>query len=159
MPDVWVVDASPLITLDQIGCVHLLARLSLEVMVPRGVIAEVSAGPMALTVEKLGPHRAVPVDRPDPRVAAWDLGAGETEVLSWIIGNPGAIAILDDRAARQCASTFGIRARGTIGVLLDAKRAGLLTAVAPLIEKLRSGGLYLSDTVIENALKIAGEGK
>jgi predicted nucleic acid-binding protein len=44
-------------------------------------------------------------------------------------------------------------------VLLDAKRAGLLTAVAPFIEKLRSGGLFLSDTVIENALKIAGEAK
>lgn len=159
MPDVWVVDASPLISLDQIGCVHLLARLSSEVLVPRAVVAEVSTGTMALTVERLGPYRVVEVDRLDPGVAAWDLGVGETEVLSWIIANPGAIAILDDRAARQCASTFGIRARGTMGVLLDAKRAGLLTAVAPLIERLRSGGLYLSDTVIENALKIAGEAK
>jgi predicted nucleic acid-binding protein len=92
-----MVDASPLISLDQIGSVHLLARLSGEVLVPPAVMAEVSAGTVALAVENLGPHRIVQVDRLDPGVAAWDLGAGETEVLSWIIANSGAIAILDDR--------------------------------------------------------------
>lgn len=122
-------------------------------------MAEVSAGPMALTPEKLGHHRVVHVTGLHPGVAAWDLGAGESEILSWIIAEPGAIAILDDRSARQCAATFGIRTRGTLGVLLDAKRAGLITTVGPLIDKLRGGGLYLSDTIIENALKIAGEAK
>lgn len=159
MPDFWVVDASPLISLDQIGCVHLLARLSKEVIVLGAVMAEVSTGPMALTPEKLGRHRVVQINGVNPGVAAWDLGAGENEVLSWIIAEPGAIAILDDRSARQCAATFGIRTRGTLGVVLDAKRAGLIARVAPLIEKIRRGGLYLSDTIIENALKIAGEAK
>jgi hypothetical protein len=59
--------------------VHLLARLSREVIVPEAVMAEVSAGPMALTPEKLGHHHIVHVTGLHPGASAWDLGAGEKQ--------------------------------------------------------------------------------
>jgi predicted nucleic acid-binding protein len=41
--------------------------------------------------------------------------------------------------------------------VLEGKRAGLIPAVAPVIERLRASGLYLSEKVVREALKIAGE--
>jgi len=38
--------------------------------------------------------------------------------------NPGSLAIIDDRLARELAKARGIRITGTAGVLLKAKHAG-----------------------------------
>jgi hypothetical protein len=43
-------------------------------------------------------------------------------VLSWAYLNSDYEAILDDRAARNYASSLGIRVWGTIGIILLAKK-------------------------------------
>jgi predicted nucleic acid-binding protein len=53
-----------------------------------------------------------------PRVAAWDLGAGETAVLSHALANPPLRAVIDDMDARRCAQTLGIPMLGTGGSAL-----------------------------------------
>jgi len=45
VPDVWVVDASPLIILGQAGSLDLLEQLSSKRFVPAAVAEEVLAGP------------------------------------------------------------------------------------------------------------------
>jgi hypothetical protein len=40
-------------------------------------------------------------------ISAWDLGLGESEVLAWANERPGWEAILDDKAARDCAASPG----------------------------------------------------
>jgi predicted nucleic acid-binding protein len=42
-------------------------------------------------------------------------------------------------------------------VLVDAKRAGLVPLVGPLIEQLQATGLFLSDRVIAHMLDLAEE--
>jgi predicted nucleic acid-binding protein len=159
VPDTWVVNASPLIALDAIGSIHLLAPLAAEIVLPGAVIAEVGAGPRPLAPAQLGRHRSVTVDTIHPVVAAWDLGAGESQVVSWAAAQLGSVAVLDDRAARRCATALGVPTVGTLRILLEAKSAGLVPVVAPLIEGLRRAGIFLSDSVIANALTIAGESK
>ncbi len=154
--DVWVVNASPLITLEKIGCLGLLAQLAKEVILPSAVIAEVAAGPRPLLPAQLGPHRLVTGTAVHPMVAAWDLGAGESEVVSCAAAS-GAVAVIDDRAARNCAAALAIPTKGTLRVLLDAKSLGFVPAIRPLVDGLRSAGLFLSDALIEKALKSAGE--
>jgi predicted nucleic acid-binding protein len=154
--DVWVVNASPLISLEKIGCLGLLAQLAKEIILPGAVVAEVAAGPRPLLPAQLGQHRLVTGTAVHPMVAAWDLGAGESEVVSCAAAN-GAVAVLDDRAARNCAAALGIPTKGTLRVLLDAKSLGLVPAIRPLVDGLRSAGLFLSDALIEKALKSAGE--
>jgi predicted nucleic acid-binding protein len=36
-------------------------------------------------------------------IQAWDLGDGESEVLTFAFSNPASLAIIDDAAARHCA--------------------------------------------------------
>lgn len=155
--DTWVVNASPLISLDRIGSLGLLTELGRDVVVPAAVLAEIGKGPKPIAVGQIGLHRSVATTALHPIVAAWDLGSGESDVLSWAASEAGTIAILDDRAARRCAAALGIPTRGTLHVLLEAKRAGLVPTVAPLIERLRVSGIFLSDAVVRDALRIAGE--
>jgi predicted nucleic acid-binding protein len=145
VPDIWIVNASPLIALDAISGVRLLAALAADVVVPDAVMSEVAAGPRPLSPDRLGRHRTVTVDGIHAVVAAWDLGSGESDVVSRAAREPGSVAIIDDRAARRCAAALGIPTKGTLRVLLDAKDAGLVTAVAPLIDGLRRAGLFLSE--------------
>jgi predicted nucleic acid-binding protein len=70
---------------------------------------------------------------------------------------PSRFSTTDPRASARLR--LGFEPGGTLGVVLDAKRVGLVTAVAPLIDEIRSRGLFLSNAVVENALKIAGEAK
>ena len=93
--------------------------------------------------------------------AGWDLGRGESEVLTWAASQRRsqrqALAILDDLAARRCATSLGIEPHGTLFVLLEAKKAGIVPAVAPLIELVRAKGLFVSDSLVAKILRCAGE--
>ena len=59
-----------------------------------------------------------------------DLGPGESEVLALALETPNSVVILDDDLARRTAEMSGIRLTGTLGMLLDAKQAGLLEEIA-----------------------------
>jgi len=92
-----------------------------------------------------------------PRVEAWNLGAGETAVLSYALASPPVRAIIDDASARRCARTLSIPMLGTGGVLLLAKRRGLVPSVAEGLERLRTAGLWLSDDLVRLLKMEAGE--
>jgi predicted nucleic acid-binding protein len=153
---VWVVNASPCIALERIGHLHLLSALA-DIIVPEGVLTELGRGPKPIGIEAVRPSRVVRVEVIHPTVAAWDLGLGEAEVLSWGASVPDVVAIIDDRAARRCAQVLGVGTCGTLGVVLEAKRAQLVPAATPLVQGLRSAGLFLSDSLVERALRAAGE--
>jgi len=70
---------------------------------------------------------------------------------------PGSIAVLDDALARRVAIAKGIPIKGTLGLLLDAKRAGYLTAVKPSLDRLHELNFRLTQETREAVLKLAGE--
>ncbi len=49
-----------------------------------------------------------------------------------------AIVVLDDALARQVAETLGLCLTGTLGLLLDAKRVGLIPKVSPVLDQLQA---------------------
>ena len=92
-----------------------------------------------------------------PEIGAWDLGPGETQVLTLARSTRGAVAVIDDLAARRCARTLAIPARGTLGLILIARRRGLIPAARPVVEELRRAGMRLADDVLNLALREVGE--
>lgn len=159
-PRHWVVDASPLILLERAGLARLLGDLAAEIAIPDAVLEEIERGGDATARRLVGSLRNVRrvTDLAiDPRVTERGLGAGESAVLSFALCHAGCEAILDDRAARNCADALGIPARGTLGILLLAKREGRLPAVAPALEALVSVGIYLDADVQRLVLTLAGE--
>ncbi|MEP6906042.1 MAG: hypothetical protein ABI875_08140 [Gemmatimonadales bacterium] len=85
MPDTWVVNASPLISLAKIGRLDLLRAEGRDVLIPAAVEEEILAGPrddaalIALTAHAFA-EPVVSAQRVE--VLEWGLGAGETAVLS-----------------------------------------------------------------------------
>lgn len=161
--DAVVINASPLITLFRSGPADLLPRLFTHIVVPEAVWQEVVldeweewADRAARELSKQSwPVRAEVTS--SPRVAAWELGAGETAVLSHALANPPLRAVIDDMDARRCAKTLNIPLLGTGGLLVLAKRRGLLPSVGEGIAKLRDAGLWLSDEIVQILKTQAGE--
>ncbi|MCI0391340.1 MAG: DUF3368 domain-containing protein [Acidobacteria bacterium] len=85
------------------------------------------------------------------------LGAGETAVLSYALTHPGHVAVVDDAAARRCAQSLNITSIGTVGLIIFAKRRGLIAEVMPCVERLRDAGLWLSENLIEIVRRQVGE--
>jgi len=157
----WVVNASPLISLAKISQIDLIVELCSEVIVPSGVVQEINSGadddPAKIWLRNKGNSLIRQVDTVHQLVAAWDLGLGESQVLSWIYQNPGYEAILDDRAAKNAAAALGIRVRGTLGVILLAKREGRVESARVLFEQLVQVGFRVSLEVLDAALQLVGE--
>lgn len=162
MSDGWVLNASPLILFSRIHQLDLIEKLSSEILVPEAVLEEIHAGEAddssaGFAIAFAQTHRASDVPLPDT-VSHWDLGAGESQVIAHALAR-SYWAVLDDLAARRCAITYKIPVVGSIGLVLRAKRLGLLPAAAPLLTDLKNAGLYASDEFIAQLLAIAGEAR
>ena len=161
MPEPPIVNASPLIVLARGGLFDLLRVAGDRVLVPAAVANEISrrgaADPTVQAMREANWLMVVEDPAVPASILAWDLGAGESAVLAWARANPGTEVICDDQAARRCAAALGIPVRGTLALVLGAKRRGIVDRARPLLERLRCAGMYLSDEVIERALKKIGE--
>ena len=136
-----VVNASPLIFLSKGNLLELLQLASEEIVVPVAVATEIQRrGQADVTVQALERTPWLTVVT-TPQVASkirnWDLEEGESAVLAWAYAHPGTEAIVDDLAARRCATTLDIPIRGTLGLVLTAKQKGIIPAARPILEKLR----------------------
>ncbi|WP_326972959.1 DUF3368 domain-containing protein [Chlorogloeopsis fritschii PCC 9212] len=65
--------------------------------------------------------------------------------------------MVDDRAARRCGQSLSIITIGTGGLLILAKRRGLIPSISPGIQALRDAGLWLSDSIVNILKHQAGE--
>ncbi|MDF0667220.1 MAG: DUF3368 domain-containing protein [Nitrospira sp.] len=160
MSDVWVLNASPVILLGKIGRLDLLESLAAKAAVPDAVFLEIQAGigehqAVQNTVDWAAPRRVADVPIP-LSIERWDLGPGESQVIAHCLRETQR-AVLDDAQGRQCAGAHGIAVIGTMGIVLSAKRQGMLSAARPVLETLRRSGMYLSDQILTEALRLTGE--
>lgn len=155
-----VVNSSPLIVLFRSGQADLFPRLFKKVVVPDQVYEEIMSGKeddaakISLPKTPWIKRKKVTLSLP---VAAWNLGEGESAVFSFAIGKPEYRAVVDDLVARRCARSFGVKTIGTGGLLVLAKRRGIINSVKDRVRQLMDAGLYLSDAVVQLLISEAGE--
>ena len=122
-----VCDAGPIIHLDELGCLDLLADFK-EILLTVSVVEEIEKHrPVALRVKL--PFRVLRAHHPaDERLTTmcriFALDRGETESLLVMESHPDAIFLTDDASARMVAERMGFRVHGTIGVIVRAIRRG-----------------------------------
>jgi predicted nucleic acid-binding protein len=157
----WVLDASPLIVLARVGLERLPLSLAAQVVVPRPVAEEIQAGPtLDAARQALAAGRFTIVDPPPapPDLLAWDLGRGETAVLSWAIAETGWTCILDDAEARRCAEAFSVPVKGTLALVLLAKQRGIIPSATEIIQALVGIGFHLDVRMVREVLaQVVGE--
>ena len=165
MPDAAqrvVVNTTPIIALSLISKLNLLHDLYGEVMIPPAVESEVLFGELQSIgkeeLQKAWWLRTVSLQDPHRADLLSDLDRGEAEVIALAQELGADLLIIDERLARRHAQRLGLTLTGTLGILLKAKERSLVTSVAPLIDQLLDGGIFLSDALIDEALRLAGEG-
>ncbi|MFW6148092.1 MAG: DUF3368 domain-containing protein [Thermodesulfobacteriota bacterium] len=156
-----VINASPLIFFSRGQKMDLLHHFADPIFVPEPVADEIRMrGPEDVTAKSLENTSWLKIvtSPPTPEIISdWTLGPGESSVLSYAYANPGVEAIIDDLNGRKCASLLGIRVRGTLGIVLAAKKRGLIPKARPVIEELIRSGLYLTRQVLDEALRRVDE--
>jgi predicted nucleic acid-binding protein len=156
----WVINASPLILFARIGRLDLFEQLASKIIIPSAVFDEVRIGQekdrtaaiaLAWSAERRLPDLVVPAG-----VEHWDLGAGESQVIAHgLVGS--CWVVLDDLAARRCASSHGLSVIGSLGVVLRSKQRGVIEKARPWVTKLIEAGMFTDARLLDQALGSVGE--
>ena len=161
MPEITIVNTSPLFYLHRLGLLELLNRLYGQITVPEAVKKELEEGQaQGEDVPQLENYPWVEiksVSMPRYLQLIADLGPGESEVLALATNHPSGLVILDDKLARRIAEMQGFRLTGTAGVLVRAKQNDLVLALKPAIEKLIDLDFHLKPDLVKANLELAGE--
>ena len=134
-----VANAGPLIALSKLGILHLLPHLYETVLIPSGVYDEVVthgielAQPDAYTVQlAVARSELTVVSTESTRLSETErdspLHLGERQVIQLALRESPDWVLLDDQLAREQAKQNGLRVKGTLGILVQAHRHGLITA-------------------------------
>jgi predicted nucleic acid-binding protein len=147
-----VADAGPVIAFARIGRLDLLQRVVGELIIPEAVYEELvmkghgKSG--ASEVEHSDwIHRRAVTDRTalDSLPSPLHLGEREAIVLAQELG---AQLLIDERRGRKSAKERGLEILGSLRILAEAKRVGLVDPVKPLLDALLATGYWIDEELI-----------
>jgi predicted nucleic acid-binding protein len=154
-----VSNASPLINLARIGQLDLLSQLYGELVVPeavwREVVLEGAGQPGAKEIER-APWIQVrsAANRELVQALRQELDAGEAEAIALGLEIEAEFVLMDENLGREMALHMGVRCVGLIGVLIEAKRKGLISEIGPLMDALRDiAGFWVSEVLYRRVLR------
>ncbi len=163
---VVISDASPLVHLSTIARFDLLRSLYTSLLIPPAVLSEVTiAGqgrPGALELASAIEAKWIEVRSPQAATlthqALQGLDPGEQEALALALDSKADFVLIDELRGRSAARRIGVRAIGTLGVLIVAKRRGLLPTLRGELERVRRlSQLQLTPELEQLVLELAGE--
>ena len=145
-------DSSPLIGLATAGAFDLLRQLFGTLMITRLVKDEVTARgdlPGAQELKAAMREGWIRVAAAPPETWHFDtLDAGEASTIALAQKRPGALVLMDDALGRTRAAELGIEVLDVAGLLLAAKRAGLIANTQPFVARLAGRGFTLPDAAL-----------
>jgi predicted nucleic acid-binding protein len=157
-----VSNAGPLIALGKMGQVSLVSRLYDTVLVPTAVYQEVVTRglelgqPDAFAIQMAVARRdlaivGVKLAETSMNGVEPSLHLGERAAIQLALQESANWTLLDDQLAREQAQKLGLRVKGTLGVIVEAFRRGLLTtAEVQLIfqEILDRGDIWIGEALV-----------
>jgi predicted nucleic acid-binding protein len=156
-----VCNTGPLIGLAQIGLETLPFQLYSEVIIPSTVRAELLAKPsteharLAAVLQRARIHGCK--NPPDALLVA-ELDLGEAHVITAARELGITHVLIDERKARRIAThIYQLHVKGTAGLLVDAKKKGLIPLVGPYLDGMIKAGYFLGPSLVEACLKAANE--
>jgi len=154
-----VADAGPLIHLDELGALEVLRDCS-KILVPTSVWQETQwHRPDALkntSVPLLQQEAPAPAPIITSLTPLYTLHHGERDALSLCLSEGVKTFFTDDTAARLAASSLGITAHGSLGLLIRAVRRGLQTPqeVLSLLEAIPwQSSLHVRQSLLEEIIQ------
>ena len=161
MPRV-IVNSTPLIVLSNINYLHLLKDLYKDIYIPQAVYDEVTAKNDSACQQIKNNLNWIHIckiqDQSQKRMYQAKLHDGEVEVMILAQENQNKdLVIIDDNSAKKTAKYLGLTVTGSLGVILKAKKQGLIHSVITLMNQLIQNGFYITPEVYDFVKEEAGE--
>ena len=151
MDKIIISDTSCLISLSNIGLLHIIKDLYGEIIITSEVKAEFGG---------ILPNWIIVVQAKDKLKQADiedRLDKGEASSIALALEIPNSILIIDEIKGRNIAKSLNLEIIGTIGILLLASNKGLIKDVISVILKLVNRGFRLSDKLLDKIIEKYGK--
>lgn len=156
-----VSDTSPIRALAHLDRLDLLGSLFDEVLIPPAVARELRAPRRAAALEPSPISHLTLTERPKPesfQSIPVELDAGEAEAIALALERGITAILIDERTADAAARRLGLMPVGVLGILLQAKSAGLIDRIIPLVQRLRGELRFrMTDELQEQVRRLANE--
>lgn len=157
-----VSNTSPITNLASIGQLELLPALYGRIVIPQAVFAEMTVDEQAPGAVEVRGANWVSVHDVGNRALvnslSLELDAGEAEAIACAVETQADLLLIDERLGRRIAVRLGVRVMGLLGVVIQAKRAGLIGRVRPLLDDLiGKAGFWISKDLYAAVLAAAQE--
>lgn len=150
MPKNIVCDSSCLILLHKINRLDILKRVFGRIIITPEVLLEFNR-PIPTWIDIQSPksnlHKALENI----------LDIGETSVISLAAELDDALLIIDESKGRKVATQMDLVITGTLGILVIAKRKGVISEVNPVLIEIQKTDFRISKELVDSVLKLVGE--
>jgi predicted nucleic acid-binding protein len=149
-----VADTGPVNYLVLSGQIDLAHHLYGALLIPPAVHRELldARAPAAVRQWATTPPAWAEVRPPKDASRFSELGPGEREAISLALETKADFLLIDENQGRKTAVQNGVPVKGTLGILEEAADRDLVN-FAEAVSKLRSTGIFLSEEILQDALK------
>jgi uncharacterized protein len=159
MPKV-VSNTTPIISLLKLNQLDLLKQLYSQIYIPLAVYREIEAGKTKEFYKDLLKTDWIKIVEINDKLAVkyfLDLDSGEAEAIVLATELNAELIILDEKLGRFHAKHANLKVTGTIGILLKAKKEGLIREIKPLLKELALKDVWIGEKLIKEILIKAEE--
>lgn len=159
---IFVSDTSPIMNLAAIGRLDLLERIYGHVHIPQAVFNELTSIdrdeiPNLLLDSFPFIETARVTDIALVSQLVDSLHMGEAEAITLAVERHAGILLIDERDGRKAATSHGVKVRGLLGVLTEAKQRNIIGQIQPLMDELLNVGFWIGAPLYSRVLEYAGE--
>lgn len=153
-----VTNTGPLVALARAELLDVMGRLPFEFICPQEVSEELAQG-AAKGYPRVEPQwlKTEALSSPIDDVAQLALDKGEAAVIQLALECRVRRVCIDERKGRLAAQWVGLEVTGSLGLLIRAKKLGLITALNPAIEKLKQAGAFYDENLVRRVLEGVSE--
>ena len=147
-----VSDSTVLIALSSLGILEILKNLYESIIISEAVYKELVRGE-GRPGSEIGSIDWIDVRTLAPQFKKYlefDLDEGEAETIALSEEISADLVLIDEHWARKIAEYKGLRYTGTLGILLKAKKKGLIKELKSLLNELLKRGFWIG-TELYNA--------
>lgn len=158
-----VSNTSPISNLIIIGEISILQKIYPKILIPPAVHSELTRLPTLQTMmisllDASWLEIQAPTNLQLLNILSQTLDPGETEAIALAIELSADRLLIDERLGRSIAASYGLKLRGLVGILINAKQQGLIPVLQPILDRLiNQAGFRVSQTLYDRTLQEVGE--
>ncbi len=160
---VIVSNTSPISNLVIVGEISLLQQIYPKIFIPPAVHSELICLPLLNSeIISLLDMGWLEIQTPTNLQLLYTLNQildpGEAEAIALAVELNADRLLIDERLGRNIAANYGLKLRGILGILVNAKQQGLIPILNPILDRLvNQAGFRVSQSLYYQILQEAGE--